>query len=216
MNNKGQNQFVDKKGAADLLNTDVEQIDRWVDEGIIPYCKFPNGEIKFWPESLINWGLSYQVAPGYKIKTSSNIEDQGHSLIAEVCKRFKYETRKSKEYINLCFAQRAFAQLHPRWDNDGIDLVLRECGEDSNLPKCTFERTELEQLNGYTKTNKNWLKGTQHTEQPAVAFHIPNSILDDSDGKEWKDIQTLLEYTRDKLEKHLRAKNLLRTRKLDL
>ena len=92
----------------------------------------------------------------------------------------------------------------------------RECGEDSNLPKCTFERTELEQLNGYTKTNKNWLKGTQHTEQPAVAFHIPNSILDDSDGKEWKDIQTLLEYTRDKLEKHLRAKNLLRTRKLDL
>jgi hypothetical protein len=216
MSNVGQNRFLNMQDAAEFLNIDVKDIEKFVAEGQIPYCKFPNGEIRFWPEHLKDWGLSHEVGSEYNIKSRPIIKDQGRSFISEICKHFDYETRKAKEYMNLCFAQRAFAQLHPRSDNDGVDLALRECGEDSNLPECSFTQTEIDRLNGYTKTNKNWLKGTQHTNQPAIAFHIPSSFLDDKDGNGWKEMQALLEYAKDKLEKHLRDENLLKTRKLSL
>lgn len=217
MNNEGQKKFFDMQEAAKFLNIDIEEVKRLVIEKQIPHSKFPGGQIRFWPDRLMDWGLSFEQVSEYNIKTSSMIEDEGRSLISEICKRFNYKKRKSKEYINLCFAQRAFAQLHPRPNNDGVDLALRECGEDSNLRGCSlFTRTEINRLNGYTKTNKNWLKGTQHTNQPAAAFHIPNSLLNEKESNGWKEMQALLEYAKDKLEKQLREKNLLKTRKIDL
>lgn len=216
MNNVGQAKFLDMQKAAEFLNIDSEELNRLVVEKQIPHSKFPKGEIRFWPERLRDWGLSYEQVSEYNIKTSPIIKDEGRSLISEICRRFNYETKKSKEYINLRLAQRAFAQLHPRPNNDGVDLALRECGEDSNLPGCSFMSTEIERLNGYTKTNINWLKGTQHTNQPAAAFLIPNSLLDQKEGDGWKELQALLEYSKDKLEKQLREKNLLKTRKIDL
>jgi excisionase family DNA binding protein len=217
MNNEGQKKFFDMQEAAEFLNIDIEEVKRLVIEKQIPHSKFPGGQIRFWPDRLMDWGLSFEKDSEYNIKTSYMIENEGRSLISEICKRFNYKKRKSKEYINLCFAQRAFAQLHPRPNNDGVDLALRECGEDSNLRGFSlFARTEINQLNGYTKTNKNWLKGTQHTNQPAAAFQIPKSLLNEKESNGWKEMQALLEYAKDKLEKQLREKNLLKTRKIDL
>ena len=203
--------------AADFLNIDEGELRHLVIEKHIPHSIFPNGQIRFWPERLIDWGLSFEQAHEYTIKSSYIVQDEGRSLISEICRRFNPETRRSKEYVNLCFAQRVFAQLHPRRNNDGIDLALRECDKDTNLPESSFFiRTEIKRLNGYTKTNKNWLKGNQHTSQPAAAFHIPNSLLDELESDAWKELQSLLEYARDKLEKQLRERNLIRRRKIDL
>lgn len=216
MNNVGQNRFLNTQEAAEFLSMDLEELDQLIVEKKIPHSIFPDGKPRFWPERLRDWGFSFEQVSEYNIKTSSIIKGQGRTLISEICNRFNYETRKSSEYMNLCFAQRAFAQLHPRPNNDGVDLALRECGKDSNLPESSFTQTEIDQLNGYTKTNKNWLRGTQHTNQPAIAFHIPNSLLDEKESEGWKELQVLLSYTKDKLEKHLRDNNLLRTRKIDL
>src|SRR4030042_3616586 len=126
MNNIVQNKFLNIQEAAEFLNIDVEVVNQLVVEKKITHSIFPNGQIRFWPPRLIDWGLSFEQSSEYSKKTPSIIKDRSYSLISEICTRFNYDTRDSKEYINLCFAQRAFAQLHPKPNNDGVDLALRE------------------------------------------------------------------------------------------
>ncbi len=208
---ENQYRFLTLKEAARFLSINEQSLEQLVLRGQIRYCRFPpDNELRFWPSHLKDWGLSYEVKNGYKLKSSDVLQDHGNSLISEICRRFSYETKKAAEYISLCFQQRAFAQLHPRIDNSGLDLALRECGWETGVPKTSFKQVPIEQLNGFNKTNKNWLKGIQHTKQAALALFIPNSLIDDNVSSEWRELENLLEYAKDKLLKELKDRNLLR------
>lgn len=170
-------------------------------------CVFPFGanaveNLRFWWEHLRDFGLSCE-------QTRRQARDDGYidampatSPTERILRRVGYETRRSNGYVNLCSGQKVFAQLHPRRSGDGVDLALRECSGDDNLPKCELLRKiGVQELAGYKRTNKDWLEGRRHTDSGAEAFYIPCGPTDDLCDAEWKEFEDLLKYAKEKMDR---------------
>lgn len=217
MNSQSKQEFLDIREAAEFLKISEKNLMQMVDEKAVPHSIFPGGQIRFWPDRLKDWGLSFEKMKEYKDKNGSVTKSAGISLTEEITSRFGYETRESSRWINLCMKQIVFAQLHPSRTSDGLDLALRECGDDSSLPKCTvLKRIDIRQLNGYYRTNIGWLKGTLYTNCPAAAFQIPSSLHGDRKNPGWKELENLLEHARKKLEPEIEEKQKKRIKQISL
>ena len=189
--------FFNMEGAAEFLKCGEKDVLQLVREKKIPHSVLPFGKILFDPERLRDWVLSFEQMAHY-MKQASPVEmSRKISIAKEICQRFGCVAKKRSKYTNLYLGQQIYAQLHPRASGDGVDLALRERGDDENLPRCnTLRRIEIGKLNGYWKVNKSWLEGNgRFTEHPAAAFHITGSLQDDPENPGWKELKALLEYT---------------------
>ena len=197
MDEKDNRDFLDIEGAAEFLKCGRMDVLHLVRENKIPHSILPFGKILFDTQRLREWVLSFEQMTGYTKQIKPAEKKQIIPIAKEICQRFECVTKKRSKYTNLYHGQQVYAQLHPRINEDGIDLALRECGNDENLPKCTvLKRIELGKLNGYWKVNKSWLDGNgRFTKHPAAAFHIPALLQDNSENTGWKELKILLEYT---------------------
>jgi len=197
MDEKGNRGFFDIIEAAEFLKCGENDVLQLVREKKIPHSVLPFGKILFDPERLRDWVLSQEQMSHY-MKEADTIEKSPKvSITKEICERFNCIAKERSKYTNLYLGQQVYAQLHTRADGDGVDLALRERGDDEKLPKCSIlNRIEITKLNGYWKVNKSWLDGNgRFTEHPAAAFHIPGSLQDDPANPGWKELKVLLEYT---------------------
>lgn len=198
---KNSNQgFFDMGEAANFLKCGEKDVLQLVREKKIPHSVLPFGKILFNQERLIDWVLTFEQMPQYKREAGSFDKSQNISLGKEICQRFGSVAKERSKYTNLYLGQKVYAQLHPRLTGDGIDLALRECGNDENLPKCNvLRKIEIRELKGYWKANKSWLEGNgRFTKHPAAAFHIPSSLQNELKNPGWKELKVLLEYTEKK------------------
>lgn len=198
---KNSNQgFFDMGEAANFLKCGEKDVLQLVREKKIPHSVLPFGKILFNRERLIDWVLTFEQMPQYKREAGSFDKSQNISLGKEICQRFGSVAKERSKYTNLYLGQKVYAQLHPRLTGDGIDLALRECGNDENLPKCNvLRKIEIRELKGYWKANKSWLEGNgRFTKHPAAAFHIPSSLQNELKNPGWKELKVLLEYTEKK------------------
>ena len=110
------------------------------------------------------------------------------------------EVKTRSKYINIYKGQSVYAQLHPTRTGDGIDLALRECDDDPNLPECKIvKRIGIRELKGYWKANKNWLEGDgRFTKYPAAAFFVPSELSGNPQHPGWKELEQLLKYACEK------------------
>ena len=203
MDEKDNRGFFDIEEAAEFLKCGRMDVLHLVRENKIPHSILPFGKILFDPERLRDWVLSFEQMPRYTKQASPIEKSRKISIAKEICKRFSCVARERSKYTNLYLGQQVYAQLHPRATGDGIDLALRECGSDENLPKCNvLKKIEIGKLNGYWKVNKSWLDGNgRFTEHPAAAFHIPGSLQDNPENTGWNELKVLLEYTAKKCSK---------------
>jgi len=203
MDEKGNRGFFNTEEAAEFLKCGEKDVLQLVREKKIPHSVLPFGKILFDTERLRDWVLSFEQMAHY-MKEASHIEiSRKISIAKEICQRFSCVSKERSKYTNLYLGQQVYAQLHPRAGGDGIDLALRERGDDEKLPKCSIlKRIEIAKLNGYWKVNKSWLDGNgRFTEHPAAAFHIPGSLQDNPENTGWKELKILLEYTAKKCSK---------------
>ncbi|HUU19818.1 MAG TPA: helix-turn-helix domain-containing protein [Sedimentisphaerales bacterium] len=199
---KNSNQgFFDTEEAAEFLKCGDKDVLYLVREKKIPHSVLPFGKVLFDRERLRDWVLSFEQMSGYRRQEISLEKSHKISFGKEICQRFGSVAKERSKYTNLYLGQQVYAQLHPRLTGDGIDLALRECGDDENLPKCNvLRRIEIRELKGYWKVNKSWLEGNgRFTEHPATAFHIPGSMQDEPENPGWKELKALLDYTSKKL-----------------
>jgi hypothetical protein len=203
MDKKDNRGFFDMEEAAEFLKCGEKDVLQLVREKKIPHSILPFGKILFDPERLRDWILSFEQMPHYTEQASPTEKSRKIPIAKEICQRFSCVVKERSKYTNLYLGQQVYAQLHPRVDADGIDLALRECGDDENLPKCNFiERIDINKLNGYWKVNKSWLDGNgRFTKHPAAAFHLPDSLQDNPKHIGWKELKTLLDYTAKKCSK---------------
>ena len=195
---KNSNQgFFDMEEAAEFLKCSDKDILYLAREKKIPHSVLPFGKILFDRERLRDWVLSFEQMPKYREQESPLDKSRNISMEKEICQRFGSVAKERSKYTNLYLGQKVYAQLHPRLTRDGIDLALRECGNDENLPKCNvLRKIEIRELKGYWKVNKSWLEGNgRFTEHPAAAFHIPGSLQGEPENPGWKELKALLEYT---------------------
>ena len=189
--------FFDTEEAAKFLKCSDKSVLQLVREKKIPHSVLPFGQILFDQERLRGWVLSFEQMPEYR--REAGLFDKSHniSLGKEICQRFGCVTKERSKYTNLYLGQKVYAQLHPRLTGDGIDLALRECGDDESLPKSNvLRRIEICELRGYWRANKSWLEGDgRFTKHPGAAFHIPGSLKDEPENPGWKELRVLLEYT---------------------
>ncbi len=195
--------FFDMEEAAEFLKCGEKDVLQLVREKKIPHSVLPFGKILFDPERLRDWVLSFEQMTHYMSEARTSEKNRKISISKEICQRFGCISKKRSKYTNLYLGQQVYAQLHPRVKGDGIDLALRERGDDEKLPKCNvLKKIEIGKLNGYWKVNKSWLDGNgRFTEHPAAAFHIPGSLQDDPENIGWKELKVLLEYTAKKCSK---------------
>ncbi|MFB0553075.1 MAG: helix-turn-helix domain-containing protein [Phycisphaerae bacterium] len=193
--------FFDMEEAAEFLKCGDKDVLHLVREKKIPHSVLPFGKVLFDRDRLRDWVLSFEQMPEYRMEVSTFDKNHKVSLGKEIIQRFGSVSKERSKYTNLYLGQQVYAQLHPRLTGDGIDLALRECGVDESLPKCSvLRRIEIRELKGYWKANKSWLEGNgRFTEQPAAAFHIPDSMQNEPENPGWKELKALLEYTAKKL-----------------
>ena len=199
---KNSNQgFFDMEEAAEFLKCGDKDVLHLVREKKIPHSLLPFGKVLFDRDRLRDWVLSFEQMPEYRMKVSTFDKNHKVSLGKEIIQRFGSVAKERSKYTNLYLRQQVYAQLHPRLTGDGIDLALRECGDDENLPKCSvLRRIEIRELKGYWKANKSWLEGNgRFTEHPAAAFHIPVSMQNEPENPGWYELKALLDYTAKKL-----------------
>ena len=203
MANESKTGFLNVQEAAYFLRYDEKKLLELVEAKKIPHSILPFGKILFCPIRLREWVLSFEQVPEYKVRKSAVDEIEEISLAEQICRKFGCITKTRNRYINIYEDQRVYAQLHPRSSGDGIDLALRECDDDPNLPRGTIlEPIDIRELNGYRKANKDWLEGNgRFTKQPAVAFHIPSLLQNEPENAGWKEIEVLLKYALNKLHK---------------
>ena len=197
MNEKGNRGFFDMEEAAEFLKCGEKDVLQLVREKKIPHSLLPFGKILFDTERLRDWVLSFEQMPQYGKEEKTTEISHKTSIRDDICQRFNCVAKERSKYTNLYLGQQVYAQLHPRPGADGIDLALRERGDDEKLPKCSIlKRIEITKLNGYWKVNKSWLDGNgRFTDHPAAAFHIPGSLQDNPEHPGWKELKVLLEYT---------------------
>ena len=203
MDNNSKKGFFDIEQAAEFLKCGDKDILHLVRAKKIPHSVLPFGKILFDRERLRDWVLSFEQVPGFLKQQSTIVKDRKISITKEICLRFECVAKQRNKYTNLYLGQQVYAQLHPRADGDGIDLALRECGDDESLPKPkAFERIDISKLNGYWKVNKSWLDGNgRFTNHPAAAFHIPAILQGNPDNTGWNELKILLEYAEKKCSK---------------
>jgi hypothetical protein len=176
MNKKGNRGFFNTEEAAEFLKCGEKDVLHLVREKKIPHSVLPFGKILFDPERLRDWVLSHEQIPHYRKEEKTTEKRHKTSIIKEICQRFSCVAKERSKYTNLYLGQQVYAQLHPSAGGDGIDLALRERGDDENLPNCNvLKRIEIAKLNGYWKVNKSWLDGngrfTHHPRGPLnIAF----------------------------------------------
>jgi len=200
MNKQGEPRFLTIQEAAEFLQCNEDELLKLIENKQVPHSVLPFGKILFYPERLREWALSYEQMPEYKKHKGSAYETEKVSFTEQICRKFGCVAKKRDRYINIYKEQKVYAQLHPRRTVDGIDLALRECGDDINLPPCNIlKKNDIRELNGYWKANKNWLEGDgRFTEHPAAAFHIPIELQNEPQNKGWKELEQLLKYAYDK------------------
>lgn len=197
MDEKDNRDFLDMEEAAEFLKCGQKDVLQLVRENKIPHSVLPFGKILFDAERLRDWVLSFEQMARYKKEVTTVEKSRKIPIEKEICQRFGCVAKTRSKYTNLYIGQQVYAQLHPSKSEDGIDLALRECGKDQNLPKCNvLKKIEIGKLNGYWKVNKSWLDGNgRFTQHPAAAFHIPESLQNNPENIGWKELETLLEYT---------------------
>jgi len=203
MDDNSKKGFFDLEEAAEFLKCGEKDVLHLVRAKKIPHSVLPFGKILFDPERLREWVLSFEQVPGFSKQQIPVVKSRKISITKEICQRFECIAKERNKYTNLYIGQHVYAQLHPRADGDGIDLALRECGDDESLPKSkTFERIDITKLNGYWKVNKSWLDGNgRFTNHPAAAFHIPAILQGNPDHTGWNELKILLEYAEKKCSK---------------
>ena len=203
MNDNNEKVFLNIEQAAEFLKCSDKDVLYLVKAKKIPHSVLPFGKILFDKERLRNWVLSFEQMPDFIKQVSPIAKGRKISITKEICQRFECVTKERNKYTNLYIGQQVYAQLHPSQDGEGIDLALRECGDDENLPKCKIlERTDITKLNGYWKVNKSWLDGNgRFTNHPAAAFHVPGILQDNPENTGWKEIKILLDYAANKCSK---------------
>jgi hypothetical protein len=203
MDEKDNRGFLDMEEAAEFLKCGRMDILHLVRQNKIPHSVLPFGKILFDVERLRQWVLSFEQMSGHTRQAGPVDKSRKISIVEEICRRFGCIVKQRTKYTNLYLGQQVYAQLHPRVSGGGIDLALRERGNDEDLPKCSsLKRIEINKLNGYWKTNKSWLEGSgRFTKHPAAAFHIPESLQDNPENAGWKELKTLLDYTAKKCSK---------------
>jgi hypothetical protein len=203
MDEKGNRGFFDILETAEFLKCGEKDVLQLVREKKIPHSVLPFGKILFDRQRLRDWVLSFEQMPHYRKEEKTTEKSHKTSIRKKICQRFNCIAKERSKYTNLYLGQQVYAQLHPRAGADGVDLALRECGDDEKLPKCNIlKRIEIGKLNGYWKVNKSWLDGNgRFTQHPAAAFHIPDSLQDNPENPGWKELKILLEYTARKCSK---------------
>ena len=200
---KNSRRFFNLLEAAEFLKCGEKDVLHLAREKKIPHSVLPFGKILFDPERLREWVLSFEQMPNYGKEEKTTQIRHKTSITKDICQRFNCDAKERSKYTNLYLGQQVYAQLHPSACGDGVDLALRERGDDENLPKCkVLKRIEISKLNGYWKVNKSWLDGNgRFTDHPAAAFHIPGSLQDNHEHPGWKELKVLLEYTTRKCSK---------------
>ncbi len=201
MDNNSNQGFFDIEQAAEFLKCGDKDVLHLVREKKIPHSLLPFGKVLFDRARLRDWVLSFEQMPEYRKQEISVEKSQKVSFGKEIIQRFGSVAKERSKYTNLYLGQQVYAQLHPRLTGDGIDLALRECGDDESLPRCNvLRRIEIRELKGYWKANKSWLEGNgRFTEHPAAAFHIPASMQNEPENLGWNELKALLDYTAKKL-----------------
>ena len=197
MDKKGNRGFFDIVEAAEFLKCGEKDVLHLVREKKIPHSILPSGKILFDPQRLRDWVMSFEQMPHYRKEEKTTEKSRKTFITKDICQQFNCVAKERSKYTNLYLGQQVYAQLHPSASGDGIELALRERGDDENLPKCkVLKRIEIGKLNGYWKVNKSWLDGNgRFTDHPAAAFHIPGSLQDNPENPGWKELKVLLEYT---------------------
>ena len=197
MDKKGNRGFFNIEEAAEFLKCGEKDVLHLVRDKKIPHSVLPFGKILFDQERLRNWVMSFEQMPHYRKEEKTTEKSNKTSIRKDICRRFNCVSKERSKYTNLYLGQQIYAQLHPSDSEDGVDLALRERGDDDNLPKCKLlKRIEIGKLNGYWKVNKSWLDGNgRFTDHPAAAFHIPGSLQGNPEHPGWKELKVLLEYT---------------------
>ena len=203
MDEKGTRKFFDIEEAAEFLKCGRMDVLLLVRDKKIPHSILPFDKILFDPERLRDWVLSFEQMSNYTRHTSPVEKSRQISFAKEICQHFDCVSKERSKYTNLYIGQQIHAQLHPRANDDGIDLALRECGDDEDLPKCKMlKRVEISKLNGFWKINRSWLEGNgRFTHHPAAAFHIPGSLQDNPENTGWKELKILLQHAAKKCSK---------------
>ncbi len=144
MDEKGDRGFFNIEGAAEFLKCSEKDVLHLVREKKIPHSVLPFGKILFDPERLRDWVLSFEQMPNYRKEEKTTEKSNKTSIRKEICQRFNCVARERSKYTNLYLGQQVYAQLHPSASGDGVDLSLRERGDDDNLPKCkVLKRIEI-------------------------------------------------------------------------
>lgn len=200
MKDEHEKRFFDIKKAAEFLHSEKEELDRLVEEKRIPHSVLPFGKILFDPERLRDWVISFEQMPEYKGQKSTVGETEKIPFAEQILRKFGCIVKARSKYINIYKGQTVYAQLHPTRTGDGIDLALRECGDDPDLPECKIvKRIGIRELKGYWKANKNWLEGDgRFTKHPAAAFLVPSELSGNPQHPGWKELEQLLKYAYEK------------------
>jgi hypothetical protein len=203
MNDNTEKGFFSIEQAAEFLKCGEKDVLHLVKAKKIPHSVLPFGKILFNKERLRDWVLSFEQMPEFTKQASPVTKARKISITKEICQRFDCTAKQRNKYTNLYIGQHVYAQLHPTTDGEGIDLALRECGDDTSLPKCRIlEPIDITKLNGYWKINKSWLDGNgRFTNHPAAAFHIPAILQGNPENAGWKELKALLDYTAEKCSK---------------
>lgn len=205
-----QGKWLSLDEVAEYLRTDAEAVREMVRKRQIPYSTLPVSETPiFSTRSLDRWLHEREVRGVGGQDTCWELETDRKTLLERIKNRVRVKTVDRLRYVNLYARTRVFAQLHEPSDRlgpsyDGVCIAIPEAASDENRPELeTLTAVAIDELSGYWKANKDWLKGNGHrfTQYPAVAFHVPLELAKDAGHPAWSEVDRLLEYAFEKIDR---------------
>jgi len=189
-----QQDFLTLAEAADYMRCSVDSLRAAVANHNVPFVPRPDDPLFFKPH-LREFLLSNEIEPDAEVSPNPTEANIGTTLLKRLIERSGLVPRFTRKYVNLSKRKgsRVLAQLHE--NRCGVHLVIPEGSKDETLLQSPVKRADIEELAGYSiGPEKDWLLGNGHrgTYKPAIAFHVPNTIVDDSDA--WHHVEQILDY----------------------
>ncbi len=203
MNQEDTNQkdFLTLAEAADYIRSSIDSLRGEVANRRVPFISRPNGPI-FARSSLKKFLLSKENQPYPEEPSKDAASESRTTLLKRLVDHSGLIPDYKNKYVNLRTHRgrgrgrgRVLAQFHQ--NPCGVHLAIPEGSDDEAVPQSPLQPVDIEELSGYSiGPEKSWLNGDgkRGTYRKAIAFHIPDSIGDDSDA--WAHIMALIEYAK--------------------